>query len=92
MYFQTTVDFPSWTSLDGTPGSLGRRRCLHGYAYRFHGDPTRECLCTGGLIQRYLGKISGALFDRIDLHIEVPAVPYKELRGKEGGITSAEML
>ena len=57
----------------------------------FHGDPTRECRCTGGLIQRYLGKISGPLLDRIDLHIEVPAVAYKELRSKEGGTTSAEM-
>ena len=34
------------------------------------------------MIQRYLGKISGPLLDRIDIHIEVPAVPYKELRGE----------
>jgi len=40
----------------------------------YYGDPTRECRCTGGIIQRYLGKISGPLLDRIDLHIEVPAV------------------
>ena len=57
----------------------------------FFSDPTRECRCTGGIIQRYLGKISGPLLDRIDLHIEVPAVPYKELRGKDQGPTSAEM-
>jgi magnesium chelatase family protein len=57
----------------------------------FHGDPTRECRCTGAEIQRYLGKISGPLLDRIDLHIEVPAVPYKELRGNERGVSSAEM-
>jgi magnesium chelatase family protein len=54
-------------------------------------DPTRDCRCTGGIIQRYLGKISGPLLDRIDLHIEVPAVPYKELRAKDAGATSAEM-
>jgi magnesium chelatase family protein len=54
----------------------------------FFGDPTRECRCTGGIIQRYLGRISGPLLDRIDLHIEVPAVPYKELRGKEEGEAS----
>src|SRR5579862_7459753 len=54
-------------------------------------DPTRDCRCTGGVIQRYLAKISGPLLDRIDLHIEVPAVPYQELRGKDGGATSAEM-
>ena len=44
----------------------------------FFGDATRECRCTPGIIQRYLGKISGPLLDRIDIHIEVPAVPYKE--------------
>ena len=42
-------------------------------------------------MQRYLGKISGPLLDRIDLHIEVPAVPYKELRSTESTTTSAEM-
>jgi magnesium chelatase family protein len=42
-------------------------------------DPTRECRCTGGIIQRYLGKISGPLLDRIDLHIEVPAVTAADL-------------
>lgn len=57
----------------------------------FFGDPTRECRCTGGTIQRYLGKISGPLLDRIDLHIEVPAVPYQELRAKNGGTGSSEM-
>ncbi len=57
----------------------------------FFSDPTRECRCTGGIIQRYLGKISGPLLDRIDLHVEVPAVPYQELRGKDQGATSAEI-
>ncbi len=46
---------------------------------------------TGRAIQRYLGKISGPLLDRIDLHIEVPAVPYQELRSKDGGASSSEM-
>ena len=43
------------------------------------------------MIQRYLGKISGPLLDRIDLHIEVPAVPFNELRGQRAGASSAEM-
>jgi magnesium chelatase family protein len=54
-------------------------------------DPARDCRCTGAMIQRYLGKISGPLLDRIDLHIEVPAVPYQELRGKDNGVTSEEI-
>jgi magnesium chelatase family protein len=57
----------------------------------FHGDPTRECRCTGAEIARYLGKISGPLLDRIDLHIEVPAVPFQELRTRQNGATSGEM-
>jgi magnesium chelatase family protein len=57
----------------------------------FLGDTTRECRCTGAIVQRYLGKISGPLLDRIDLHIEVPAVPYKELRGDGAGERSADI-
>jgi magnesium chelatase family protein len=57
----------------------------------FHGDTTRECRCTPGMIQRYLGKISGPLLDRIDIHIEVPAVPYKEMRGNGASEPSAEI-
>src|SRR3984957_7530498 len=46
----------------------------------YFGDPTRECHCTPPMIQRYVSKISGPLLDRIDIHIEVPAVKYEELR------------
>jgi len=55
----------------------------------FFGDPTRECHCSPPQIQRYVSKISGPLLDRIDIHIEVPAVKYKELRGGESGENSA---
>jgi len=57
----------------------------------YYGDTTRECRCTPAIIQRYLGKISGPLIDRIDIQIEVPAVPYKELRGREVMECSADM-
>ncbi len=43
----------------------------------------RECKCSPMQIQRYVGKISGPLLDRIDIHIDVPAVKFKELRGKD---------
>ncbi len=51
--------------------------------YRF--DPKRECGCTPVSIRRYVGKISGPLLDRIDMHIEVPALNYKDLASESGG-------
>lgn len=45
-------------------------------------DPSKECTCTPPQIQRYMAKISGPLLDRIDIHIEVPAVKFKELSSK----------
>src|ERR1043166_1144417 len=55
-------------------------------------DPTRECRCTPPQIQRYVGRISGPLLDRIDIHVDVPAVRFKELRGAApAGESSAEM-
>jgi magnesium chelatase family protein len=56
----------------------------------FFGDPTRECRCTPAQIQRYVSKISGPLLDRIDIHIEVPAVRYRELRAQAPAEGSAE--
>lgn len=64
---------------------------LHGCPCGYFGDSTRECRCTPAIIQRYLAKISGPLLDRIDLHIEVPAVPYNELRSKAASTSSAEI-
>ncbi len=49
---------------------------------------SRECKCSPPMIQRYVGKISGPLLDRIDIHIDVPAVNFKELRGK--GVPAGE--
>ena len=45
----------------------------------YHGDPKRECRCSPAVVERYRRKISGPLLDRIDLHVEAPAVEYKEL-------------
>ncbi len=65
----------------------GMNPCPCGY----FGDATRECRCTPAIIQRYLARISGPLLDRIDIHIEVPAVPYKELRSETVAETSSTM-
>jgi magnesium chelatase family protein len=45
----------------------------------YFSDAKHECRCTHTQIQRYRSKISGPLLDRIDMHVEVPAVPYKDL-------------
>jgi magnesium chelatase family protein len=45
----------------------------------FFNDPVRECRCTPLQIQRYVGRVSGPLLDRIDIHVDVPAVRFKEL-------------
>ncbi len=57
----------------------------------YHGDPVRPCTCTEAQIHQYLSKISGPLLDRIDLHVEVLAVPYHELGSKKRGESSAEI-
>ena len=57
----------------------------------YFNDKSRECMCTPPMIQRYVSKVSGPLLDRIDIHIEVPAVQYKELRSNAAAEGSAEI-
>lgn len=54
-------------------------------------DTRRPCRCNPMQIERYLSRISGPLLDRIDLHIEVPAVPFQELSARADGTSSAIM-
>ena len=58
----------------------------------FLGDSKRRCTCSGNQIQRYRAKISGPLMDRIDIHIEVPAVQFKDLTSNENGKSSSEII
>ncbi len=51
----------------------------------YYCDSRHQCLCTPGQIQRYRRRVSGPLLDRIDIHIEVPSVPYKELSTEYSG-------
>ncbi|MCE2792698.1 MAG: YifB family Mg chelatase-like AAA ATPase, partial [Blastopirellula sp.] len=55
----------------------------------FRTDPRRTCNCTSTQIERYMGKISGPLLDRLDIHVEVPAAEYKELSSTTPGTSSA---
>ncbi len=57
----------------------------------YYGDSHHECTCIIPQIQRYRSKISGPLLDRIDIHIEVPAVRYKELSSETSGESSEEI-
>ncbi|MBP7948253.1 MAG: YifB family Mg chelatase-like AAA ATPase [Verrucomicrobiales bacterium] len=75
-----TMTFPSRFMLVGAMNP-----CPCGYA----GDLKRECRCSPLLIQRYRQRISGPLLDRIDLHVEVPLVEFRELSRQDGGETSA---
>ena len=61
--------------------------CPYGYL----GDPKHECRCSPTQIQRYRSKISGPLLDRIDLHIEAPALSFTDLRSEKPGEASAPM-
>ncbi len=50
-----------------------------------YGDSARSCVCTPTIIQRYLARVSGPLLDRIDIHLEVPAVRYRDLAETRAG-------
>lgn len=78
----TSTDFPADFML-----VAALNPCPCGY----RNDPRRSCHCTVTAIEKYMGKISGPLLDRIDIHIEVPAVPFKELSAERSGTSSREM-
>ena len=51
----------------------------------YYGDTVRSCTCAPMSVERYLARVSGPLLDRIDLHLEVPAVPYRDLTNDRSG-------
>jgi magnesium chelatase family protein len=57
----------------------------------YFSDPLHQCTCTSHQIHRYRSKISGPLLDRIDIHVEVPAVKYKDLSDNVDGESSQEI-
>jgi magnesium chelatase family protein len=58
----------------------------------YRSDPRRACTCSAPQVEKYLSRISGPLLDRIDLHVEVPAVPFTQLAEMPPGPTSADFL
>ncbi len=77
---QSTVTYPARFML---VASMNPCPCGH------LNDPNRECVCTPAQVQRYLGKISGPLMDRIDLHVEVAPVDFDEMSAEREGESSA---
>jgi magnesium chelatase family protein len=57
----------------------------------YYTDPRKACKCSPIQIDKYLSRISGPLVDRIDIHVEVPAVAFSELRSQRDGTPSAAM-
>ena len=78
----TTLTYPSSFML-----VAAMNPCPCGYL----ADPKHDCRCSYQQIHRYRSKISGPLLDRIDLHVEVPAVPYKDLMQESNAESSAEI-
>src|SRR5437899_10669364 len=54
----------------------------------YFGDPQHNCVCGPLGVERYLARVSGPLLDRIDIHLEVPAVKYRALADQGGGESS----
>ncbi|MGE5419443.1 MAG: YifB family Mg chelatase-like AAA ATPase, partial [Chloroflexota bacterium] len=70
---KSTVDYPASFML---VASMNPCPC------GFHNHPEKECMCSTGMVQKYLNRISGPLLDRIDIHIEVVPVNYDKLSDK----------
>ncbi len=79
---QATITFPASFML-----VAAMNPCPCGY----YTDARRACKCSPVQIERYLSRISGPLVDRVDIHVEVPAVPFQELRNKKNGTSSSDI-
>jgi magnesium chelatase family protein len=71
------------------PASLMLVTAMNPCKCGFHGDPFHQCLCTPHQIQTYRSKVSGPLMDRIDIHIEVPAIKFNEISSDTAGEASS---
>jgi magnesium chelatase family protein len=73
------------------PGKIMLVAAMNPCPCGYLGDPRHSCSCAPSAVQRYRGRLSGPLLDRFDLHVEVPAVPYADLRSKNSGADSTGM-
>jgi len=79
---RSTVNYPAGFMLVASMNP-----CPCGY----YNHPEKECTCAPGAVKKYLSRISGPLLDRIDLHVEVTPVPFKDLSMQTSGETSAQI-
>jgi magnesium chelatase family protein len=86
-----TVTIPRVHSTLRFPASIMLVAAMNPCPCGYYTDPKRPCKCSPVVIERYMGRVSGPLIDRIDIHIEVPPVPWKQLRGDCEGLTSGQM-
>ena len=77
-----TVDYPASFMMVASMNP-----CPCGY----YNHPEKDCVCSPGVVQKYLNKISGPLLDRIDLHVEVTPVSFNELSNKQKGESSSDI-
>jgi len=77
-----TVDYPASFMMVASMNP-----CPCGY----YNHPEKDCVCSPGVVQKYLSKISGPLLDRIDLHVEVTPVSFSELSNKDIGESSDDI-
>jgi magnesium chelatase family protein len=73
------------------PASLMLVAAMNPCKCGFHGDPLHQCLCTPHQIQSYRSRVSGPLMDRIDIHIEVPAIKFNEISSDVAGEPSSSI-
>ncbi|HWR72160.1 MAG TPA: ATP-binding protein, partial [Nitrospirota bacterium] len=73
------------------PASLMLVAAMNPCKCGFHGDPLHQCLCTPHQIQSYRSRVSGPLMDRIDIHIEVPAIKFSEISSDAAGEPSTSI-
>src|SRR5258708_12457277 len=74
------------------PASLMLVAALNPCPCGYRGDPRRQCNCSPLQVEKYIGKISGPLLDRIDIHLEVASVPFRELSDQNSGTTTSQIL
>ncbi|MEG1617032.1 MAG: YifB family Mg chelatase-like AAA ATPase [Bacteroidales bacterium] len=79
---RSTVTFPSGLMLVASMNP-----CPCGY----FNHPTRDCVCAGGMVKKYLNRISGPLLDRIDIQIEIIPVPFEEISSDQKGDSSEQI-